>query len=517
MQSKDHSDTVAVDKVEENTYKDVFDDVEGKLKRVKDWGIPCPMTALESEAVEGLMQRYAANIRKTMSDKEAVEAIKVFANRIKVTYTGHWMNKEYDRIFKDNDELTQSVKSEKGPIRIQGQSIGSPGSTLTGPTALMALQSAMGVGRPTKIPLWHSGIVLTVSNFKESEILGLSHSLNEQRIELGYATQGFLFSGSDVNLVMTIVDFILDHAIACNLNGWMQGDRSVLKSLILVSDIPALLAGGLDSMYPSGYPSERHCKNTGTEKCDYVSPLELDVSNYTFKVDSLLRFGRTLWVDNSRIPLSARQHMSAPTGAHEESHIREYQETFNTVNSLTDPIPMGDVDIQIALRQPNLSTYEEAGNLWITGVLDMVDGAMAKFNESGREVRAKKRREYIAQYEYVLRFQKHAAWVSSIQWGEDLSESPSIANDPKTIFDLMEGLTSDSTMVKIATDAINRYREDTQVTFTGITNFKCPVCGESQVEGTQLKHGIIPMDMVGYFFMLMGYLSMRLTSAQMEN
>jgi hypothetical protein len=375
----------------------------------------------------------------------------------------------------------------------------------------------MGVGRPTKIPLWHSGITVTVANFKENEILSLNHSLNEQRMELGYATQGFLFSASDVNIVMEIVDFVLDHVISTNLKGWVQGDKNILKELILVTDIQTLLAGALDAIYPSGYPTERHCINSGTEKCDHKPKFKRTVGGLEFDTDSLLRFNRTMWTDTNRITLESKQHMAAGSGSHEKADILKYQTSFNLINNLSEPVVINGARIQLSFQQPNLVKYEQVGSLWITGVMDMVDKSMSGVADNDKKTRVSKRRGFIRDYEYVLRFQKHAAWVKSIQYSKDEEGSePVVITDAKTIFALLGELSQDEELVTKATKEINKYRENVQVTFTGIPNFSCPSCGASQIEGEPHKHSLIPMDMVSYFFTIMAWRLGRIAQVQME-
>lgn len=500
-----------------NDYVDPFVGVEDKLESVKDWVMQVPMSSSTIKELETLIANYSEEVRKTKDAADAKDAIKDFTDKLRSTYTGHWLRGEYTNVLnREKLVLSQSVDSESGPIRIQGQTV-SANKAISGTSALIALQNLMGVGRPTRVPLWHSGIVLTLANFKENEMLSLNHSLNEQRMELGYATQAFLFSGGDVNLVMEIVDFVLEHVISTNIKGWIQGDIGMLKELILVSDVQALMSGALDAIYPSGYPTERHCINSGTDKCDYKPKLKKTVTGIEFDVDSLLRFNRTLWIDTDRLPLEAVQHMSMPSASHDKTAIVKYQKLVNIVNNLSDPVVINGASIKIALQQPTLATYEHGGTLWIAGVKDMVNKAMAGVEDTDKKTRANKRRRFIQDYEYVLRFQKHAAWVKSIQYGRvGDEEEVGLVEDPKTIFSIMGELAQNEDIVVAANAAINKYREDTQLSFTGIPNYSCPSCGAAQVTGEDAKHSLIPMNMVQYFFTIMAWRLGRIAQAQME-
>ena len=514
-----HPETDAVEKTDpfELTYKDVFDPIEGKLKSIKDWVIPVPMTEAEVGEMDELVESFAKDAEAKMDPEDAKKAIMDYANRIRITYIGHWLNGEYHRIFERPEKLSQKVESEKGPIHITGQAIANKDTTLAGPAALMALQSTLGIGKPVKIPLWHSGVVVTVSNFKETESMALAHAIDEQRMELGYATQGFLFSGKDVNIVSEIVDFVLRHVITTNIKGWLVGDIAVLRELILVNDIPSLLAGALEAMYPSGYPTERQCKNSGTDKCDYRAASIIDLNSTEFRIDTLLRFGRCVWTDNRRISSAAARHMSAGSGMRDKEHILEYQKAFNTTEPLSKKVNMDDAEITIALQQPNLERYINLGQQWIDSVIGMVNNTVNQFNDLSESARVEKRKQYIAQAQHMQRLQKEAGWIKTIQFKKVEDEQPFLVEDDATIFNLLETLAENPTVADAILDRINRYKEDTQVSFTGIPNYRCPVCGESQVEGKMLKHGIIPMDMVGYFFTIVGYQTLRITSDQIES
>jgi len=220
----------------------------------------------------------------------------------------------------------------------------------------------------------------------------------------------------------------------------------------------------------------------------------------------LLRFNRTIWTDTSRISLEQKQHMGMPMGSVEKSDVLSYQKKINTVENLSEDISAGEGFIRFSLQQPTLATYEQSGSLWITGVIDMVDRAMGTVDGNDQKDRAKKRRQFIKNYEYVLRFQKHAPWIKTIAYGKSLDdENTIVVSDIKTLFSLMGELSQDEELVTKATAAIDKYREASQITFAGIPNYTCPSCGSPQHDPEKTKHGLIPMNMVQYFFIIMDW------------
>jgi hypothetical protein len=196
--------------------------------------------------------------------------------------------------------------------------------------------------------------------------------------------------------------------------------------------------------------------------------------------------------------------MSAPNHTYTKEEIKAYQNSFNQVSEIGKRIQLEGAELQFTYQIPTVESYARNGALWTAGVVDMVDRAMNTVNDADSKTRAKKRRQFIKNYEQVLRFQKFSCWIKNIQYhfGEE-DEEPTIISDRKTIAAIMEELAQDETTVKQAIDDLHRYQEEIQVVFCGIPNFKCPDCGESQAEGAHAKRGLIPMSMVTYFFIIM--------------
>jgi hypothetical protein len=473
--------------------------------RVRDWVFPVPMETTTVESLDRLIRDYALEAEANMSESAARSAVQAYADHLRQTYLGHWRHGQYANLFtREGAEFVQAIDSDKGPIRIGGQNVALGNSqAMSGPSAIMAIQNALGIGKPTKVPCWSSGLVLTLGNFKTSEILSLNLALTETRAEIGYETGGMLFSGGDVNIISEVVDFILDHVIATNIRGWMVGDKAVLKKLLKVMDIPSLLAGALASIYPSGYPTVHKCKNTGTAKCDYNPALEVDIDGIEFKVDSLLDFKKVVWTDRTRVSPKARRFMSSGNNVHTVEQIEEYQDEFNTLEPLSAPLSDSGAIVKIAFHQPNLETYERVGRLWINGVMEMVNMAMDRITDADRETRRTKRISFIRNYQHALRLQKHAAWIKNLQMHVPGEDEPRIVSDTDTLFSSLETLAEDKALAKNIIEAVDKHRVDAQVTFTGIPNYVCPSCNEPQLDPAEAEHGLIPMDMVAYFFTIM--------------
>lgn len=465
--------------------------------------ITVPMAHYTPAELDAVDEEFEQRIHKEHSDENVKNALlNNFRSYKQDMAMGTWYNGTYDDFFtREGSEFTQRVDSEKGPLGIATQSLTTSGANLTGPSALMALQNVMGQGKPTRVPLWSSGIAVTLAGFKESEILTLSMALTEARAEIGYESGGLLFSAGDTNAVSDIVDFVLSHVIATTIRGWTKGDIETLKAHILVTDIPALLTGALVTIYPSGYPALHTCKMAGSEICDYEPQIKQDTIGAEYSVDSLIDFKRTLWVDTSRINKAMRTHMSAKDNTHTLEQIRQYQETNTPVEGITKEIN----GVRLILSVPTIAKYTDYGRRWINNVLNMTNEVMDNVRTGTAAERKKKRQGVIRQYQRVLRVQRYAAWVSSIQFGnfDDMDSDPTTIDEENSLFSALETLASDDEISKHLIDAVGNYKKASQNSFNGIPNYKCPSCGTPQVEPSETKHSLIPINMVSYFFIIM--------------
>jgi hypothetical protein len=107
-----------------------------------------------------------------------------------------------------------------------------------------------GMGTNVSIPLWNSGIWITMSVPKEVDILYVLERLSSDAIHIGIDTGKFIGTMHDCVFYNTIVDFIISHYIRSNVK--LEKKEDIVK-YILISDIQALINGIINAMYPDGY------------------------------------------------------------------------------------------------------------------------------------------------------------------------------------------------------------------------------------------------------------------------
>ncbi len=423
-------------------------------------------------------------------------------------------SKQYNDFFtNENKELKQVIDGDKGSqikIGYPKLKLDDNVDVLSGQAALRYINKISKTGVVTKIPLWHSGIVLTIDPFSEQELLDLNIGLSRQKIELGIETRGISLSGDDVHIVGTIVDFILDHVIDCNLKAY---NKTILADTILANDIHVLLAGALACIYPSGYPIFHPCVNVSKGLCNYNIESK-HKENGDFYPDSLLDFTKIVWVDENSIGFTNKQHMSSGSKTHTLESITNYQNEL--INKLTEATKQkdissitakdGNVTIAIGFKVPTIRNYINQSNDWVNHIKKMVDSSLTSdlklLDDDNDELDTKdKRTKLINSYSVVTEIVKHLAWVDYIL----ITEANGIKRriiDNKSIKASLEVFMKTDNFKKDFETALQKFKEESLIAFTGIPNFACPVCGSGQVTNSKTP-SLIPINMIGYFFSTM--------------
>ena len=370
--------------------------------------------------------------------------------------------------------------------------------TLEGASAMRFLSKLVAVSNPTIIPLWHSGIILELNVFKEQEMLDLNLKLARQKVITGNNTRGASFTGDDVHVVNTILGFILDHVTDSNLKNFTIAK---LRKLIRVTDNPAILCGSLAGIYPGGYPIAHSCKNRA-KGCDF-NILAKKKDNGDYLPEGLLDFNKLLWVDKDKLPSAAKSFMSDINIKRTAEEILDYQ---SNLYAYTDNVGIevwkkNNVTITAFFKVPTLTEYAVSGNDWVSRITTMVDKAIALDNDLDADERKAKRTELLTSYATVMDLLKHDSWVDYFRIdnedGQKIISNSTAIKESLEIFAGIEGFKDDFDV------AVQMFKESIIVAWTGLPNFECPVCHSGQIQPGSPHPTLIPINMVGYFFITM--------------
>lgn len=420
--------------------------------------------------------------------------------------------KDYESFFKNNiNTLVQSVTGDKGsPIRItyQNTNIDENITQLSGNIAKRYLTKLTKTGSTTKFPLWHSGITLTIDPFTEQEMLDLNVALASHQITLGMETRGASFTGDDVHIASPIVDFILEHVVDSNLKDW---NRTSLNKLISSKDIPALAAGALSAIYPSGYPVFHPCvtTNENNEPCKY-NIIAKRKDNGDYAPDSKVDFTKILWVIDDAVSYEDRLHMTGGSRSKTQEEIKAYQTRLagrispdsKRATIWTKETVGGTVTIEVIFKTPSIAEYANTSNVWINSVKKMAEAALSVDEDLTNQNKDEKRNKLLNSYATVIDLVKHAGWIDYIAIKEpDLAEK--VISEVAAIKDSLETFIMLEGVKETFEKAVQRYKEESIIAWTGIQNYECPVCKKGQTDPNSKTPSLIPINMLGYFFSTM--------------
>lgn len=354
--------------------------------------------------------------------------------------------------------------------------------------AINKMTSMMGLGAPSFIPLYHTGIWIRLKIPTAAAFAVLDETLVKERVEYGTLTRGIVYSNDSVVLRKHIANFILDHVIFSTAP---NDDKEYLKSIIKVTDLDEMMRGIMQSRYPDGYP--------------YRQPCTADPNKCTHIVEGVIDLREMQWTDTSALTQYQKTVMEYPLRRITEDQLKRYQEEFNTDGlgeiRITREGNKVDVDspllngVVLKIETPTLEQDEEYGMVWIQSMRRDMENVLKEKHD------VKARQAYMAERVMVTYFKSYGQWVRSI----DIIEAGQViqhATEREDIDNIFDFLSSDARYVERLHDGITNYINKTIVHVIGIKNYECPNCKKKHDTREGNFHIILPVDMLSVFFIL---------------
>lgn len=383
----------------------------------------------------------------------------------------------FDRsVSREGASWRQSVEHEGEEIAFTKPRLGeTSGSSLVGDAAMFKVQAALNLGATVTIPLWHSGVYLSIRAPKETTLGELSRRIAEEKSTLGRVTNGMVFSNSSIYITSYLLNVIFAHVYDSNLR-----DSGVenLKEAILVTDIPHLILGFVAAIYPNGYPLSQPCIADHT-KCTHV-------------VEELVNIARLAWVDNARLSSAQRALMSRKNSKKKYSleEVRSYQAMH--AYPLTRTVAVNEA-ISAVLAVPNIAAYEGCGFGWVDGIERMCDDA---FKHS---LRGNERETYMLEQAKATTLRSYGHWISKFVFDDGSS-----IDDRDAIEANLEWLSSDGAITDTIFNNIGEYIDETTLAIVAIPSYTCPACNGNQALHNSVSELLIPLEVSRIFFTLLG-------------
>lgn len=378
-----------------------------------------------------------------------------------------------ESIAREGSDWRQNVQHDGVKLSIGRPSFGGAAADqkLTGQRAVIKMQSALGIGSTVQVPLWHSGIWLTINAPSDSKLLIMERRISDEKITLGRLLHGLVYAHSSVYTVNHLLTLLLDCVYDATIKDYSA--EKLLKA-IKVTDLTSLALGFACTIYPNGYDHKQPCV-LHPDKCKHVSEEKLNLA-------------RLFFYDQTAITTEQRRHMAERNKKHTDEEILKYQTLGKIGESKT--FKLND-EVTVVLKVPTLADYLESGTTWIQSIENMVSEAL-----TGRPTDEQKD-EFITQQSVATIFRQYAHWVDKIIFRDN-----DVIDDKESIQEVLSMLSSDQKLYEVFFDEIKKYIDDSTICVVGIPAYNCPSCGTPMAPEERKHPNIIPIDVINLFFTL---------------
>lgn len=369
-------------------------------------------------------------------------------------------------------EFTQKVDSGIGPLFLGlAKAKVNPNQKLSGENLRLMIRQSLDLGGTYNVPLWHSGFWVRFKAPGESAILELYRALTEEKVSLGRATYGLIFSNNTSFSSAAMLNFCEEHILSSSL-ALPEGES--IKKYLSVLDLPTLFWGMACSIWPTGVQYQRACTHD-PEKCDHV-------------VSELLDPSKLLFVDKTRLTARQIAHMTKRDKASVTvESLTIYKDEF--LNGQPKAIKFND-DLKLVIAIDSAQEHIDSGYRWISELEETYPKVLIQ--------EEKERDEYLIKQAKATVMRQYAHFVKSLTY-MDVEYT-----DKKDIEDVVGDLSADDDLRKVFQDQIKEFIDDSTVSVVAIPTYKCPSCGKEQREAKEGEHlqGLIPIEVMSNFFTL---------------
>mgnify|MGYP000541261975 CR=1 FL=1 len=362
---------------------------------------------------------------------------------------------------------------------------GGGGKKLTGKNAAMKVSGLLGLAATIQVPLWNSGIWISLLAPPDSEILMLEHQIAQDKIELGNNTAGLAFANSSVNVTDRIMQFALSKVYQSTLQ---NPDPSALKKLIKAKDVWTIAwALGL-TIYPTGYTMDRPCVEN-PDNCQHVETEHLNLA-------------RLQWVDRAALTPYQKRHMADRRASYTEADVIKYQEEgrvgIKTRTVLHDKLT-------VVFKNPTVDDWISGGTRWIAGIEQTIETGM------GNSISTTQKNDYFQQQAELTKLREYTHWIDRLVFEDDEYD------DADSIEGILSSLSGDPEAATEFFKGVQKHMDDITVSIIAIPTYNCPVCQSPQTDAEAVHPELIPINPVRLFFTLAGRRTLRAKIATMNS
>jgi hypothetical protein len=345
---------------------------------------------------------------------------------------------------------------------------------------IIQIRNSLGQGALVQVPLWHTGIWITLRAPSNAELLDLDQQIRMEKATLGRYSNGMAFSNTEVYTTAAYAKFALDHMYAVTYEFDTVDHTQELLSIIKSTDFPQLMYGLLTAMYPDGYPFRQPCV-ANPLKCDYLD-------------ETILSIARLSYTDRDRLTPKQKRMMASRTAKLDRAGLAEYQAEFPFDNR---SIKLNK-SVTAFLAVPTLADQIDAGYRWVDGIADATNRAF------GLKLTEVDRYRHIVRSSMMTSLRQYSHWIERVEIQTQEGLDPNVVDDPVKKDEALEVISGDKSALKLLDDSIMKWIDACSVTVIGLPKSPCPKCQKEPAEDLTKHPHLIPLDIGYVFFTLAG-------------
>lgn len=373
---------------------------------------------------------------------------------------------------REGSDWQQSIESGGVKLNIgRPQFAASSDGKLVGEQAVIKFQTAMNLGSMIQVPLWHSGIWVSLKAPSDAQLLILERAQADEKISLGRKTQGLVYAHSSIYMINHLMGLLIDQIYNTSLKD--HKDEKLLD-VIKITDIPTLVWALACTIYPNGYTFHNPCIDN-PEKCQHV-------------VEERLILSKLFFFDRSGITSEQGMFMADRLKMHTLPEVQQYQTKGRGADGRV--IELND-QFKMVLKVPTIREYIDSGFKWVEGIVQTIDKTMTgSMNSSEKD-------KYITQHSIVSIYRQYAHWVERIVFRDN-----DVIEDRETIEETLTMLSSDVDLYQKFFEGVKNYIDDCTVSMIALPSYNCPSCHKPMTPPESKHPFLIPLDVISLFFTL---------------
>ncbi len=360
---------------------------------------------------------------------------------------------------------------------------------LTGKKFTAAIRRSKGDSSEIIVPLWHTGIWVSIKPAKDLRWLSFDAERIERRISIGRDTNGLILSTRAVYEQEDILNFTVEHITQANVSGFQPDE---LLKIIKGPDIPILSWACAVANYVDGYPYSIPCLHDPS-KCMEVAEVRLDLKALS-------------WVNPDKLTPAQIEHMYHQEKAYTLDEIKTYQEAG--IFALDRRIVVDDA-VTLTVQIPDAESYLAGGRIWTESIVDAIDNGLKNASESnsGRNISDRSRMIQLMRGVTRTQLREFSPWIKrvDIKLDDDTTVWSEAEGD---IFNFLEENSNDPELVEKIHKVVKEYINEVTMNIIGYPSYRCPACdngidvNDADFHKAEVET-IVAMDPIKAFFWLM--------------